>query len=67
MNKGRLDAKIRERNLTISEIAHELGINPSTYYRKVNADGETFTVAEIKRLAQFLQIPSAEAQEIFLQ
>lgn len=65
MNRELLEARIKECKLSVTRISKELGIDPSTYYRKVAADGETFSVRQAKRLAELLNLTGKEAQEIF--
>lgn len=66
MDSSKLKARIKECRLSVKEISSELGIDQSTYYRKISADGDNFSVAQVKRLAELLHLTSDEAQEIFL-
>lgn len=43
------------RNVKAEDVAKELSINPATFYRKLNKDGE-FTRSEIQKLIEFLNI-----------
>jgi DNA invertase Pin-like site-specific DNA recombinase len=43
------------RNVKAEDVAKELSINPATFYRKLNKDGE-FTRSEIQKLIEFLKI-----------
>lgn len=65
MNVARLKQALSRQNLTVDEVATAIGIDPSTYYRKMNSEGETFTVSQAKKLASVLQLSGAEASEIF--
>lgn len=67
MDGDKLKAKIKACHLSVKDVSDELGIDQSTYYRKVAASGENFSVAQVKRLAELLHLTSEEAQEIFLQ
>lgn len=67
MNAQRLKEKISEAHLTGDEISAALNIDPSTYYRKMSAAGESFTVAQAKLLARLLSLSNKEAAEIFLE
>lgn len=51
----KLLAQMVLRNVKTEEVAKELGINPATFYRKLNKDGE-FTRSEIQKLIEFLDI-----------
>lgn len=66
MDVQRLRQKVADSALTCEEIAAAIGVDPSTYYRKINAAGENFTVAQAKKLATVLRLTHAEASEIFL-
>lgn len=67
MDVQRLKTKISEAHLTGEEIAAALGVDPSTYYRKISAAGENFTVAQAKTLARILGLSPREAAKIFLE
>ena len=66
MDVKKLKAKIAEAKLTGDAVAAAVGIDQSTYYRKLNAEGENFTVGQAKKLAALLNLPGSEAAEIFL-
>jgi len=66
MNTARLREKVEKSGLTVEELAASVGINPSTYYRKMNTNGENFTVAQAKKMAAILGLTNEEASEIFL-
>lgn len=66
MDVSRLKQKVSEHGFTGEEIAAAVGIDPSTYYRKMSAAGESFTVAQVKKMAAVLHFTRTEANEIFL-
>lgn len=66
LDVARLKKAVQDSGLSVTDICTELQIDASTYYRKLNADGETFTIAQAKTLTRVLQIPPGEASEIFL-
>lgn len=66
MDIQKLKAKISEAKLTGEAVAAAIGVDQSTYYRKLNAAGENFTVAQAKKLATLLSLRGDEAAEIFL-
>ena len=66
MNVKKLKEKISEANLTGEMVSSTIGIDQSTYYRKLNTEGENFTVAQAKKLASLLNLSGKEAAEIFL-
>ena len=66
MDVAKLKAKVDASEFTVEELSERIGIDPSTYYRKVNTNGENFTVSQAKKLAAALDLTPEEASEIFL-
>lgn len=66
VNINKLLGKIREANLTQEDLARKIGINPSTYYRKLKSQGESFTVGEMHAITRVLNLSKEEAILIFL-
>ena len=62
-----LREKITEKKLTISEFADAIGMNPSTFYRKIEDGGCKFTVGQMHRTVEVLHLNRHEAVSIFLQ
>lgn len=48
------------------KVAKELGIDPSTFYRKMNRDGEEFTIKQMRQLIAITGMTEKEALDIFL-
>lgn len=65
MNTRLIREKIKEKGLTIEELANRMSIDRSTLYRKLQDDGETFKVSEMKRLISTLELTSDEVNRIF--
>lgn len=65
MNVNKLKGKIVEKQYTISKLADELGINRSTFYRKINKNGDTLTIKEVNMICKILELTNEEAIEIF--
>jgi predicted transcriptional regulator len=61
-DKNKFKAQIVLAGMTAKELAERLGINESTLYRKINADGN-FTREEISKMTEILHIENP--QEIF--
>lgn len=55
MDKYLLEYEIKRHGLTIQGVCSELGMSPSTYYKKVRGDSE-FTQGEIQKLIDLLEI-----------
>lgn len=60
-----LSGKIRERRMTQEEFAKEMGIDASTFYRKMKSDGLTFTVGQMHKMVDILGLSADEARKIF--
>ena len=65
VNIDRLKTAMRAKNVTIEQASEHIGINPVTFYRRINRDGEKFTVSEVAKLADLLGMDSATMQDIF--
>ena len=61
-----LKQKISAANLTVDELAIQIGMNPSTFYRKAKSGVDTFTVGEMHSLVDALKLSGQEAIDIFL-
>lgn len=64
---AKLKGKIAEKSMTQEDVAAKIGINSSTFSRKMKSDGLSFTVGQIHRLVELLDITPQEAVQIFLQ
>ena len=65
MDIGRLKEKIIEKNTTIESVAKAVGMDRSTFYRKMQPENKGFTVGEAKLIACELEMTSEEASAIF--
>ena len=61
----RIKGKTVENGLTGAKIAHILGIDPSTYYRKLGSGGGAFTITQAKTIAGVLKLTADEFNSIF--
>lgn len=64
VNVMKLKGLIVERGTTQEAVADALGINRSTFYRKMKNNGD-FTVSEVQKLMTAIPISFEEASEIF--
>ena len=64
MNK--LRGKMRDLNVSPEDMAREIGVDPSTFYRKIKSDGVNFTVGQMHRIVEVLHLTREEATTIFL-
>lgn len=66
VNADRIKGRTRELRLTDEIVASKIGIHPTTYSRKLNAEcGDTFTVAQAYGIAKALDLSKEEAADIF--
>lgn len=63
---GKLREKMLECKISIESLAKKLGIDASTFYRKLKCDGMTFTVGQMHEIVKILGLSSEEASSIFL-
>lgn len=64
MNK--LRGRMSEMKLTPEDMAREIGVDPSTFYRKIKTDGVNFTVGQMHKIVDVLELTREEAAAIFL-
>lgn len=60
-----LKEKIVSSGTTAEALAVAIGINRSTFYRKMKKDGESFTVEEMNKIVNALQLNKDDAVAIF--
>lgn len=58
---------IKKKNLSVESLAEKIGIDRATFYRKVNSNGEKFTVGEVNKMAKEVGMTGLEVVSIFLQ
>ncbi|WP_426621083.1 helix-turn-helix domain-containing protein [Bacillus licheniformis] len=66
VNVNKLRGKIVENGMTIGELAKKIGVDRSTFYRKLNSNGETFSIKEANLICTVLGLTSKEATVFFL-
>lgn len=62
----RIKIRMNEKDLTVKDVVNALGIDESTYYRKMANSGKTFSVEQAQKLSVLLDLTKQEASEIFL-
>lgn len=65
-NMDKLRGKMAEKKITQEELAEKIGIDPSTFYRKMKTEGTSFTVGQMHKIVNVLDLSSTEAAAIFL-
>lgn len=65
IDKNKLLGKIREKALTQKDVAERIGIDESTFYRKLKKNGQTFTIEEAYKISKILDLTNYESIDIF--
>lgn len=65
MNIQKLKAKIVEKGWTIAYFCEKIGISSATFYRKVNNDGDSFTIGDARKIVDVLDLSGDDAKDIF--
>ena len=60
-----LKNKIKHSGKSIAGVASAINIDESTFYRKLQQKGETFTVAQASLIKDVLELSAQEAFDIF--
>ena len=64
VNTKLLKGMIENKGTSVDEVAKRMGIDKSTLYRRIS-DGSTFTIGEVGKITEILQMSHAEAISIF--
>lgn len=62
----KLRSKMAEMKLSPEDMARKIGVDPSTFYRKIKDDGINFTVGQMHKIVEVLQLSKEDAASIFL-
>lgn len=65
MDIQKLKGKIVEAGTTQEAIADSIGVDRSTFYRKMKRSGNTFTVEEMNKMVKCIPLNVDEAVSIF--
>lgn len=66
INIQKLKGKMAEENISANELSNAIGVNKTTFYRKLREGGGKFTVEQIQGIATKLSMTPNEAMNIFL-
>lgn len=64
VNVPKLRGKMVEKSVSAETLAEYMGINVATLYRRFN-DPDSFTVKEVRMIAEFLNLTPDEVDAIF--
>ncbi|MBE6784175.1 MAG: XRE family transcriptional regulator [Ruminococcaceae bacterium] len=65
VNVNKLKGTIVEKGFSLNSFSDRLSIEKSTFYRKINASGETFSIKEADEIAHALNLTYDEVMLIF--
>lgn len=65
VNIQRLKGKIVEKGFTQKDLAKFIGIDRSTFYRKIKNKGPKFNIDEVSKIISTLNIDKEDAIDIF--
>lgn len=65
-NMTMLRDKMAEKHISNEAMAKKIGVDASTFYRKMKSDGTNFTVGQMHKIVEVLGLTSEEAALIFL-
>lgn len=66
MNTQRVKERMEEMNITVGKMAQELGMDPSTYYRKMQKNGDEFSAIDLMVFKRVLQMDEKTALDFLL-
>ena len=64
-NMMKLKGKIVEKGFNVGRLAEAIGLDSSTFYRKLSNDGLTISIGEANKIVETLKLNSNEAMSIF--
>ena len=62
---NKLKGKIVEKGLSIDKLSRLINVDRATIYRKINNNGETFSIKEADLIVKTLELDAEESQAIF--
>lgn len=65
VNSAKLRGKIVENGLTLEKVAKAINLNKSTISRKMNKNGDDFTIKQADDIVKLLNLTAEEATSIF--
>lgn len=65
VNVDKLKGKMVENRINVEELAKRLKMDRTTLYRKINSNGETFTIREANLIVKELGLSIEDASAIF--
>ena len=66
MNTQRVKERMEEMHITVGRMSQELGMDPSTYYRKMQKNGEEFSALDLLVFKRVLEMDEKTALDFLL-
>ena len=66
MNIQKVEQRRKDMGITVGRMAEELGMDASTYYRKLQKDGEGFSALDLTVFKRELNLTEQEALDFLL-
>ena len=65
INTELLQKVMKDHDMNVSSLANSIGMDPSTFYRKLQANGIKFTIGQMHSIVDVLALTDDEASDIF--
>lgn len=65
ININKLKKEITKKNLSIEELSEKIGIDKSTFYRRLEYNGKKFTIEEVIKISKVLNLDRKKVDDIF--
>ena len=66
MNTAEVKKRMEDKHITVNMMAKELGMDPATYYRKMQKDGGEFSALDLMVFKRVLEMNTQDAVDILL-
>lgn len=67
MNRHLLNERMKSKSFNVENLSSKIGISRATYFRKLACGGDTFTVKEVEKICDILELSKDEVHEIFFE
>lgn len=66
VNTNKLQGVMKEKRISVQDLAKKIGVSATTLYRIIQNDGKSFTVAQVEIIKEILSLDNDALVEIFL-